>query len=126
MNDTRGHLAGDEALHEIGLRIGRAIRPYDIAGRCGGEEFLIILPGCGRDETESIAERIRATIAAVPFVAGVSSFSLTMSIGATVSDGSPPSETILLNQAEWVLYPTNPPGRNCTVVYAADAVSRAR
>lgn len=126
VNDTRGHLAGDEALHEIGLRISRAIRPYDIAGRYGGEEFLIILPECGRDETECIAERIRATIGGAPFVAGASSFPLTMSIGATVSTGSPASETILLNQADLALYQAKSAGRNCTVVYAAAAVSQAR
>ncbi|MGC2635913.1 MAG: GGDEF domain-containing protein [Acidobacteriaceae bacterium] len=125
VNDTRGHLAGDEALHEIALRISRAIRPYDIAGRYGGEEFLIILPECGREETESIAERIRLTIAATPFVAGASSFPLTASIGATVNAGSVPAETILLNQADLALYEAKSAGRNCTVVYAA-AASPAR
>lgn len=121
VNDTHGHLAGDAVLQEIGLRLMRATRPYDIAGRYGGEEFLVILPGCGWEETEHSAERIRSTVRSVPFRAGGTEFFLTVSIGATVASLGSESEPVLLHQADVALYQAKSEGRDRTVIYCARA-----
>lgn len=62
VNDRYGHLAGDEILKEVALLLRRAVRSYDIVGRYGGEEFLIILPDTGIDDARHLAERIRELV----------------------------------------------------------------
>ena len=59
INDSRGHGAGDAVLRIIASGIAAVVRPYDSVGRCGGEEFLIVAPGCGMAETWELAERVR-------------------------------------------------------------------
>src|SRR5262249_44020973 len=66
INDTHGHLVGDEVLHEFARRIVGRIRPYDFAGRYGGEEFVIVLPGCSMAHAQRRAEEIRESIAQNP------------------------------------------------------------
>ncbi|HEV2279798.1 MAG TPA: GGDEF domain-containing protein [Acidobacteriaceae bacterium] len=122
VNDTHGHLSGDAVLREIGRRLVHATRPYDTAGRYGGEEFLVILPGCGLEETEHSAERIRSAVASAPFRAGDTEFFLTVSIGATVACERPGSEQALLHEADVALYQAKSEGRNRTVLYATRSV----
>jgi two-component system, cell cycle response regulator len=116
VNDTFGHLAGDAVLKEVAERIQRATRPYDMTGRYGGEEFLVILPTCGQMETEGGAERIRAAIAAMPFVAAGTEIPLTISIGATVVPGCATSEAEILSLADMALYEAKSEGRNRTML----------
>ena len=59
INDNHGHLAGDAVLQEAAWRMRDSIRPYDAIGRYGGEEFLILLPGCDEESTFGQAERLR-------------------------------------------------------------------
>ncbi len=118
VNDTLGHLAGDQVLKEIASRIAHATRGYDLSGRYGGEEFLILLPGCSREETHAGAERIRAAIAAEPFHVAGSAVTLTISIGATVAPQCAHTETELLGLADLALYQAKSYGRNCTVLCA--------
>lgn len=124
VNDTYGHLAGDAVLCEVGRRLLRSTRRYDIAGRYGGEEFLILLPGCDREQIESSAERIRAAIGDELFSAGDTAIRLTVSIGATVGcgladPGCQTGETDLLSQADSALYQAKAAGRNRTVLHAS-------
>ena len=126
VNDTHGHLTGDAVLREIGQRLLHATRPYDATGRYGGEEFLVILPGCGREQTEHSAERIRSAIGSAPFRTGETEFFLTVSIGATVARERPESEQALLHEADIALYQAKSEGRNRTVVYAAQLVPAER
>lgn len=116
VNDTHGHLVGDGVLKEVAQRISRAIRGYDMAGRYGGEEFLVILPGCNREEAESSAERIRAAICSVPFFVSGCGIMLTVSIGATVAGEAEQSETEILSIADLALYEAKSAGRNCIVL----------
>lgn len=69
INDEFGHLVGDEALREISVRIKNVIRIYDVLGRYGGEEFLVVLPDTDFDDTRSLAERIRENVKANMFLA---------------------------------------------------------
>src|ERR1700733_13806030 len=85
INDTYGHLTGDVVLKEVTQRIVRAVRGYDSVGRYGGEEFVIVLPGCTREQIEHGAERIRSAVDDCPIAANASTVSVTVSIGAAVT-----------------------------------------
>ncbi len=70
-NDTYGHVQGDKLLRRLAALIKESIRTTDIAGRYGGEEFMVVMPETGREAALIIAERIRSRIAAEPFEVGV-------------------------------------------------------
>ncbi len=116
VNDTLGHLAGDEVLKEIAHRIKHATRTYDMTGRYGGEEFLVILPDCNCEQTKAGAERIRDFVASHPFRVGESEVSVTISIGATVAPICGFKESEILSLADLALYQAKSAGRNCTIV----------
>ena len=67
INDTFGHLAGDDALLEIAAAITRGLRVGDIVGRIGGEEFGALLVGADEAEAEAVAERIRREVETITF-----------------------------------------------------------
>jgi diguanylate cyclase (GGDEF)-like protein len=117
VNDTHGHLAGDAVLREIAQRVAQSTRAYDVIGRYGGEEFLVLLPTCDVAQTEASAERIRAAIAAQPFAAGGAQIPLTVSIGATVAPACGHSESEILSVADLALYDAKSAGRNRSVVH---------
>ena len=116
LNEKHGHQAGDAVLREIGSRLRHATRPYDVAGRYGGGEFLVVLADCDREQTAGTAERIRAAIAASPFEIDGSKTSLTVSVGAAVALDCALPETELLSLADLALYEAKSAGRNCTVL----------
>lgn len=113
INDTYGHMAGDAVLREASKRMKSAVRRYDAIGRYGGEEFLIVLPGCDGDEASAQAERIRQALAASPFVFGTQSIPVTCSIGVSyrvrpvMSDADP-----LIREGDLALYLAKDHGRN--------------
>ncbi|MGH9732773.1 MAG: GGDEF domain-containing response regulator [Candidatus Acidiferrales bacterium] len=82
INDSLGQLAGDDVLREAALRILGSIRIYDVVGRVGGEEFLLLFSGCDTAAVRNKAERIRSIIADSPFKATSASIPLTVSLGA--------------------------------------------
>jgi two-component system, cell cycle response regulator len=121
INDTYGHLVGDLVLKETVRRINLSIRSYDIAGRFGGEEFLIVLPDCSLEQTRLSAERIRKAIGESPICMGAESISMTTSIGATVAEPGISTKHEILAAADNALYLAKQSGRNCTVVLKAAA-----
>ncbi len=113
VNDTYGHLVGDEVLRQTAKRLSGACRAYDSVGRYGGEEFLIILPGCHASCIESHAERLRAAVGDLPMHIGEIELSITASFGATFAlpaCGAPPEG--LLRVADAALYTAKRAGRN--------------
>lgn len=83
-NDTYGHLEGDKVLVRIGRIIKACLRKMDTAFRYGGEEFTIILPGTHAEEARTVAERLRAAVAAEDFIAGRDTdMKITISLGVT-------------------------------------------
>jgi two-component system chemotaxis response regulator CheY len=114
VNDTYGHPVGDVMLHEAAQRMRVAIRPYDMVGRYGGEEFLIIIPNCGRREALAIAERIRCSIYAHPVKSQAGEISMTVSLGVATSEDNTGMDPIeLISAADKALYHAKKAGRNC-------------
>lgn len=81
VNDSFGHLVGDDVLRCVGDSLRSCLRKQDFAGRYGGEEFFVILPGSGQDAAIAIAERIRLTIAAAQVDVAGARISVTASLG---------------------------------------------
>jgi diguanylate cyclase (GGDEF)-like protein len=112
-NDTYGHLAGNDALQRVARAIRQAVRVVDFPARYGGEEFAVILPQIDASALAAIAERIRATIEAMPAPAGGAQ--VTVSIGAaTYPDDGKVSDT-LFRAADERLYAAKEGGRNRVV-----------
>jgi diguanylate cyclase (GGDEF)-like protein len=116
INDTHGHPAGDVVLREVALRITQAVRLYDSVGRYGGEEFLVVLPGCDESQTSQSAERIRSAIAEGVFSAAAADMVVTISIGATVLSPGTVSTMEILALADKALYQAKARGRNQTAL----------
>jgi diguanylate cyclase (GGDEF)-like protein len=117
VNDTHGHLVGDKALRAVTDALRSQLRPYDLAGRFGGEEFAILLPHTYEANALSIAERLRLRIAAMSIPADTDDESgpqvrLTVSIGVAGLDGSGSELTDLIAAADAALYYAKETGRN--------------
>jgi diguanylate cyclase (GGDEF)-like protein len=113
INDTFGHLTGDVVLREVANRIVHSVRSYDLVGRYGGEEFLVVLPACNEAEVEQSASRIRLAIASAPILTAGFEIPVTASIGATVLAGAAAtSEKEMLLAADKALYEAKNGGRN--------------
>ena len=111
VNDSEGHAAGDAVLRELAVRFGENIRPYDAVGRYGGEEFLILLPGCDLSNTVNQAERLRRIIAEKPVQFNGVTLHVTASFGATCYAPSMTAEQ-LVQIADEALYRAKNAGRN--------------
>jgi diguanylate cyclase (GGDEF)-like protein len=119
INDIHGHLAGDEVLREVSKRLLESVRAYDAVGRYGGEEFLIVLGGCQRDDLKMRAEHVRRAICEVPFQTAYGSIAASLSIGAITIENWNSSSPIepFLKSADEALYQAKEAGRN-RVVYS--------
>jgi diguanylate cyclase (GGDEF)-like protein len=115
VNDTLGHPAGDAVLMELAKRIQLSVRSYDLTGRYGGEEFLIVLPECTDEQVQSCAERVRAKVAERPFDAEGSRLAITVSLGTTVPDPLIDTQQEALAAADRALYRAKLLGRNRVV-----------
>ncbi len=113
VNDTLGHLFGDEALREVGRRLRAQLRVYDGVGRYGGEEFLMVLPNCDLPSTVLRANALREIVASTPVVCSGEERLITMSMGVAVSACEGKNEVeVLLNEADAGLYKAKEKGRN--------------
>jgi diguanylate cyclase (GGDEF)-like protein len=117
INDTHGHLVGDQVLKRIAATMSEVLRDYDLAGRFGGEEFVMLLPQTRAVDALRIAERVRAHIAQLPIyvngTAGAERVTVTVSIGVAALDaGSRRELTELLAAADAALYRAKASGRD--------------
>jgi diguanylate cyclase (GGDEF)-like protein len=110
INDQLGHAAGDECLRKIGEIIRNTVRGGDTAGRIGGEEFLVVMPGASRDIALTVGERLRLAVA-LGGMRYANGQPVTTSIGAAAAHVGDTAET-LLARADRGLYEAKRQGRN--------------
>lgn len=125
INDTYGHIEGDEVLSEIARRMASRLRSYDSIGRFGGEEFMVVAPECHAASPGTLAERIRATIEENPVRLGDRDLSVTLSLGVAVSgSGRADLQDALLRAADAALYRAKEEGRNRVALADAALVAQ--
>ena len=113
INDTFGHAAGDAVLVEVAQRMRKALRIYDTVGRYGGEEFLLMLPGCEVDEARLIANRILNSINSQPVMFQNTAIAVTISLGLTINKiGEHTDLTDIVQTADSAMYQAKQNGRN--------------
>lgn len=117
INDTYGHGAGDDVLREVARRLYSAVRSYDMVGRYGGEEFLVVLNKCDQASALARGENLRNAIGSKPIIAAGKPLQVTMSVGLVLShefEGLAVEE--IINEADKALYAAKAAGRNCVRV----------
>jgi len=116
VNDTHGHLAGDQVIKEIAQTLTNALREYDLAGRFGGEEFVLLLPHTRSADALLVAERVRAQISKLGVLPGSPDgepIHVTVSVGVAALDGGAKRELReLLAAADTALYRAKGSGRD--------------
>jgi diguanylate cyclase len=112
LNDTYGHIAGDEVLRSVGACIAGNVRGSDIAARYGGEEFAVVLPETGPDVAGRVAERLRGAIAALSVMFEGQPIAVTASFGFSAQGPAMHGYTELVQAADHALYRSKQGGRN--------------
>jgi diguanylate cyclase (GGDEF)-like protein len=112
INDSLGHAAGDEVLKEVSRRLKSDLRSYDVLGRYGGEEFLIILPGCELITGVRRADEIRNLVAKDPIFTPFGTTTATVSVGVTETSAREYPVADLLREADVSMYAAKKNGRN--------------
>jgi diguanylate cyclase (GGDEF)-like protein len=113
INDTYGHLGGDDVLKSVAALVHGCLRKEDLLARYGGEEFVVLLPGTSDEQAANVAERIREEVAARSFDANGHLVRVTVSIGIASEDGNTlPSLEAMLGRADEALYQAKKEGRN--------------
>jgi diguanylate cyclase (GGDEF)-like protein len=110
INNTHGHVVGDEVLQGIGEVLRTAVRSSDVAARFGGEEFCILLPSTGLERAESLAERVREAVAARAY--GGNGVHATMSVGVASFPQHARDGVSLVTAADEAVYAAKAAGRN--------------
>ena len=109
VNDKYGHLFGDEILIETVKRVSSVLRSYDIFGRFGGEEFIIITPGLGIEDSLAMAERVRQTVKD----GSVNGIKVTISIGVSCYKSKEDTPDDIIRRADESMYVAKKEGRDC-------------
>jgi two-component system cell cycle response regulator len=119
-NDRYGHPAGDKVLAEVARRLRTSLRVSDSIGRYGGEEFVIVAPGCTANSAALPAERFRLTISSQPIVLEREEIHVTMSFGVAATFDLASADD-LLRAADEALYRAKNGGRNRVKITGQDA-----
>jgi diguanylate cyclase len=124
INDTHGHAAGDAVLRHFAVLLRSELRKIDTAGRMGGEEFAIILPGADPVAAQAFGERLCQKVAETPVMHGGQAIRVMVSIGIAAMTPRDASADAALIRADWALYRAKEGGRN-RVEIAIESVVRA-
>lgn len=120
VNDTYGHLAGDEVLKTFGRLLHDHARAGDVACRYGGEEFMLMLPKMPTETAIARANTLREKFAATKIAFGEAEISTTLSIGIAIFPQHGSTSDELTNNADQALYVAKSEGRNRAIVYDPD------
>jgi diguanylate cyclase (GGDEF)-like protein/PAS domain S-box-containing protein len=120
VNDTCGHIAGDELLRQLSDIFKSCIRDDDMLARLGGDEFAVVLKKCKVGPAVKIAEEIRAAVEDFRFGWGEQSFQLGVSIGLVVIDKNSPDAEEVFKEADSACYAAKEAGRNRVHLYSQD------
>jgi len=117
VNDKYGHLTGDKVLMNIAKTVSSAVRPSDLIGRYGGEEFIILMPMINEKEIKSVANKIKDFVQSVVFQEKGDKFNVTISIGISCNSKNIADPNFIINTADKALYEAKNRGRNQVVLY---------
>ena len=126
VNDTCGHVAGDELLRQLGRELRSRVRPDDVLARLGGDEFGVLLHSCALAEVEAVIEGLREAICDYRFAWDGRSFALGASIGVVQVSGDTASVTAALSAADAACYAAKDRGRNRIQIYQDSDTELAR
>ncbi len=126
VNDTCGHLAGDELLRQVGALLPRRVRRDDVFARLGGDEFAVLMRDCPISQAQRAAETLLEAIGEFRFSWEGNSFSISASIGLVPVDRHSESVSVVMSRADRACYAAKESGRNRLHVYHADDAHLAR
>ncbi len=112
INDRHGHLAGDEVLRAVAGVVADVLRRPMLAGRLGGEEFLLLLPELDLDAAMQVGEQVRSAVAAIDTSRWFRGPALSVSAGVAMAHPGPGGVTDALHRADEALYAAKAAGRN--------------
>ncbi len=112
VNDTFGHLVGDQVLRVVAERSRKNLREVDVLARYGGEEFVALLPEAHMYHAREVGERLRVAIGEHPILVRDNEVKITISVGVAALEAGCPSLEILLDRADQALYQAKNAGRN--------------
>ena len=112
INDTYGHAAGDALLRTLGQRLPPLLRPADVLGRLGGEEFAVLLPDTCAQQAWAVAERLRSGIESLVVECEGRTIGCTASFGLAVHEHQAVCLDMLLGEADQALFEAKRAGRN--------------
>lgn len=115
VNDRYGHAGGDAVLQAFGAQCAQSFTGEAIVGRLGGEEFVVVLPGCDAAAAERLAEQHRSAVASREVAHGGTPITVTVSTGLAVRRADDASLDRLMARADEALYAAKHRGRNCVV-----------
>lgn len=126
INDEHGHDVGDQALQHVANTITSLLRAHDIACRWGGEEFLIVVPGCGPRDAQTVLNRIVVALKSTPIPTATGTLTVTASMGATtaIPERSDLRDS-MLKVADEALYAAKQQGRDRLVIHQPSKIHRA-
>jgi diguanylate cyclase (GGDEF)-like protein len=121
VNDAFGHAVGDQVLVRVAQACRQTLRRFDMLGRMGGEEFLIVLPDTSPEVALQIAERLRRKVESLPLGNLAPGLQVTASVGAAMADHEADDLSELIRRADTAMYRAKDAGRNRVASLAARA-----
>ncbi len=119
INDTFGHVVGDDCIRVVANTLAAHCREYDLVGRYGGEEFVVVLPDLTAKQAHEVAERMRLQIADAAESEDLPLQAMTASLGVACTDSMPDDYMALIDHADQALYAAKQGGRNRSMVFDA-------
>ncbi|MDT8312036.1 MAG: diguanylate cyclase, partial [Methylophaga sp.] len=120
INDTCGHIAGDELLRQLSRQLSKLTRKHDTLARLGGDEFGILMEHCDVQQAQRVADEIRKVVESFQFVWESQMFTIGVSIGMVSIDQQTINATEALKQADSACFAAKRSGRNCVYLYQDD------